>query len=169
MLQEVLMEDGKCWETWSLGPIQIQSIGGRDTVWLRPPPPKNGGVPDPIDYHSFGEFHWIRKEHFRGTLTVLGKQAAAYLYPLADTSPDALKRLRAARKSPIGALPLSEGILAAAIHPETKYPLLLQQGAQLRFYSISPLQPTTLPLPDKVIHFRRLLSAPARVAPKPLP
>lgn len=169
MLQEVLMEDGKCWETWSLGPVQIQSIGGKDAVWLRPPHPKAGGTSDPAEYHSFGEFHWIRKEHFRGTFPVLGVHAPVYLFPLADASSQTLARLRAAPKGPLAALPLYEGILAAAIHPETKYPLMLQKGAQLRRYSIAPLPPGALLLPDKVTRFRQYLAAPARVAPKPLP
>jgi hypothetical protein len=169
MLQEVLMEDGKRWETWSLGPIQIQSIGGQDAVWLRPPPPKGGGTSEQTDYHSFREFHWLRKEHFRGTFPVLGVRAAVYLFPLADTSSQALTRLRAAPRGPLGALPLCEGVLAAAIHPETKYPLLLQQGAQLRMYSVSPLPQGPLLLPDKVTRFRQFLAAPARVAPRPLP
>jgi hypothetical protein len=169
MLQEVLMEDGKCWETWSLGPVQIQSIGGKDAVWLRPPHPKPGGASDPTDHHSFGEFHWIRKEHFRGSFPVLGVRAAVYLFPLADTASQTLDRLRAAPKGPLAGLPLCEGILAAAIHPETKYPLVLQKGAQLRMYSIAPLPQGALLLPDKIIRFRQLLSAPARVAPKPLP
>lgn len=169
MLQEVLMEDGTCWETWNLGPIQIQSIGGKDTVWLKPPQPKPGGLSDPTDYHSFGEFHWIRKEHFRGTFPVLGKQAAVYLFPLPDASAKGLEKLRAFRKGPLGALPLCEGILAAAIHPETKHPILLQQGAQLRLYSVSPLPQEALQLPEKVTRFRRFLAAPARVAPRPLP
>lgn len=169
MLQEVLMEDGKCWETWSLGPVEIQSIGGKDAVWLRPPHPKAGGLSDPTDYHSFGEFHWIRKEHLRGTFPVLGVRAAVYLFPLADTSPQALTRLRAAPKGPLGALPLCEEILAVAIHPDTKYPLVLQQGAHLRLYSVSALPQGTLLLPDKVTRFRQLLAAPARVAPRLLP
>ena len=169
MLQEVLMEDGKCWETWSLGPVQIQSIGGKDAVWLRPPHPKPGGASDPTDHHSFGEFHWIRKEHFRGSFPVLGVRAAVYLFPLADTASQTLDRLRAAPKGPLAGLPLCEGILAAAIHPETKYPLVLQKGAQLRMYSIAPLPQGALLLPDKIIRFRQLLAAPARVAPKPLP
>jgi hypothetical protein len=169
MLQEVLMEDGKCWETWSLGPVQIQSIGGKDAVWLRPPHPKAGGTSDPAEYHSFGEFHWIRKELFRGTFPVLGVHAPVYLFPLADASSQTRARLRAAPKGPLGALPLYEGILAAAIHPETKYPLMLQKGAQLRMYSIAPLPPGVLLLPDKVTRFRQYLAAPARVAPKPLP
>ena len=169
MLQEVLMEDGKCWETWSLGPVQIQSIGGKDAVWLRPPHPKAGGASDPTDHHSFGEFHWIRKEHFRGSFPVLGVRAGVYLFPLADTASQTLHRLRTAPKGPLGGLPLCEGILAAAIHPETKYPLVLQKGAQLRMYSIAPLPQGALLLPDKVIRFRQLLAAPARVAPKPLP
>ena len=169
MLQEVLMEDGKCWETWSLGPVQIQSIGGKDAVWLRPPHPKPGGASDPTDHHSFGEFHWIRKEHFRGSFPVLGVRAAVYLFPLADTASQTLGRLRAAPKGPLAGLPLCEGILAAAIHPETKYPLVLQKGAQLRMYSIAPLPQGALLLPDKIIRFRQLLAAPARVAPKPLP
>ena len=169
MLQEVLMEDGKRWETWSLGPIQIQSIGGEDDVWLRSAHPKTGGTSDPTDYHSFGEFHWLRKEHFRGTFPVLGVRAAVYLLPLKDTSSQTLTRLRSAPKGPLGALPLCEGILAAAIHPDTKYPLLLQQGAQLRMYSVSPLPQGPLLLPDKVTRFRQFLAAPARVAPRPLP
>ena len=169
MLQEVLMEDGKRWETWSLGPIQIQSIGGKDDVWLRSAHPKTGGTSEPTDYHSFGEFHWLRKEHFRGTFPVLGVRAAVYLLPLKDTSSQTLTRLRSAPKGPLGALPLCEGILAAAIHPDTKYPLLLQQGAQLRMYSVSPLPQGPLLLPDKVTRFRQFLAAPARVAPRPLP
>lgn len=169
MLQEVLMEDGKRWETWSLGPIQIQSIGGKDDVWLRSAHPKTGGTSEPTDYHSFGEFHWLRKEHFRGAFPVLGVRAAVYLLPLKDTSSQTLTRLRSAPKGPLGALPLCEGILAAAIHPDTKYPLLLQQGAQLRMYSVSPLPQGPLLLPDKVTRFRQFLAAPARVAPRPLP
>ena len=169
MLQEVLMEDGKRWETWSLGPIQIQSMEGNDSVWLRPPHNRLGGASDPTDHHSFGEFRWIRKEHFRGTFPVLGVQATVFFVPLADTSPAALKALRSAKKGPLGALPLCEGILAAAIHPETKYPLLLQQGAQLRTYTITPMPQGTLPLPEKVTRFRQFLAAPARVAPRPLP
>ncbi len=169
MLQEVLMEDGKRWETWSLGPIQIQSMEGKDAVWLRPQHAKLSGVSDPTDHHSFGEFHWIRKEHFRGTFPVLGVQAAVFLFPLADNSPEALKALRSGKKGPIGALPLCDGILAAAIHPETKYPLVLQQGGQLRTYTVTPLPQGTLTLPDKVNRFRQFLAAPARVAPRPLP
>jgi hypothetical protein len=92
-----------------------------------------------------------------------------YLFPLADTSTETLKRLRTAPKGPLGALPLCEEILAAAIHPETKFPLLLQQGARLRMYSVSLLPQGALLLPDKVTRFRQLLAAPARVTPRPLP
>jgi len=169
MDQEVLMEDGKRWETWNLGGIQLQSLAGKDTVWLRPPNPKLNGTADTSDYHAFGEFNWIRKEHFRGTFPVQNTRAHVYLFPLKDTSPETLQRLRAAKKGPLGALPLCDGVLAAAIHPETKHPLLLQQGAQIRTYTISPLPTGALIIPPKVSRFRHRLSAPARVAPRPLP
>lgn len=169
MVQEVAMEDGKRWETWSLGGVQLQSIAGKDAVWVRPPSPKPNGTSDAPDYHSFGEFSWIRKEHFRGTFPVLNTRAHIYLFPLKDTSPETLNTLRAAKKGPLGALPLSDGILAAAIHPDTKHPLLLQQGTQIRAYTISPLPAGTLIIPPKVSRFRHRLSAPARVTPRPLP
>lgn len=169
MVQEVAMEDGKRWETWSLAGVQLQSIAGKDAVWLRPPNPKLNGTSDTSDYHSFGEFSWIRKEHFRGTFPVLNTRAHVYLFPLSDTSPETLKTLRAAKKGPLGALPLSDGILAAAIHPDTKHPLLLQQGTQIRAYTISPLPTGTLIIPQKVSRFKQRLSAPARVTPRPLP
>lgn len=167
--QEVVMEDGKRWETWNLGGIQLQSIAGKDAVWLRPPNPKLSGTADTSDYHAFGEFNWIRKEHFRGTFPVQNTRAQVYLFPLKDTSPETLQTLRAAKRGPLGALPLCEGIIAAAIHPETKHPLLLQQGAQIRTYTISPLPTGALVIPPKVARFRHRLSAPARVAPRPLP
>ena len=169
MLQEVLMEDGKRWETWILGQVQFQSIAGDNNVWMKPPAAKSHRGMDATDHHSFGEFHWIRKEHFRGTFPVLGIPAAVFLYPLDDRSPERLQKLRSAKKGLLGGLPLSEGILAAAIHPQTKYPLLLQQGTLLKTYSITSLTQGTLALPEKVSRFRQFLAAPAKVAPRPLP
>lgn len=169
MLQEVLMEDGKCWETWILGPVQIQSTAGNDSVWIKPQNSRSAGAADPTDHHSFGEFHWIRKEHFRGTFSVNGIQAEVFLRPLEDRSPAALQKLRAARKGSLAGLPLGEGILAAAIHPDTRYPVSLQEGAVVRSYSIRALTQGSLSLPEKVARFRQFLAAPARVAPTPLP
>jgi hypothetical protein len=169
MLQEVLMEDGKRWETWVLGQVQIQSIAGDNTVWLKPPTAKSHGSADATEHHSFGEFQWIRKEHFRGTFPVLGIRAAVFLRPIEDRSPEGTQKLRHAKKGPLAGLPLCNGIVAAAIHPETKHPILLQKGTTLSTYSIKPLVQEVLKLPEKVTHFRRLLAAPARVAPKPLP
>jgi hypothetical protein len=169
MLQEVLMEDGKRWETWILGQVQIQSIAGSDSVWIKPPPSKSERATDATDHHSFGEFHWIRKEHFRGTFPVQGISAVVFLHPLEDRSAQKIQMLRSSKKGPLGGLPLCEGILAAAIHPETRYPILLQQGSVLRTYSIKPLAQDVLTLPEKVIRFRQFLTAPARVAPRPFP
>jgi hypothetical protein len=169
MLQEVLMEDGKRWETWILGQVQIQSIAGSDNVWIKPPHSKSERFWDATDHHSFGEFHWIRKEHFRGTFPIQGTRAAVFLYPLDDRSEGKLQLLRSSKKGPLGGLPLCEGILAAAIHPDTRYPILLQQGSVLRTYAITPLAQDVLTLPEKVIRFRQFLTAPARVSPRPLP
>lgn len=169
MLQEVLMEDGKRWETWILGQVQIQSIAEDNNVWLKPPPARSHGSTDTTDHHSFGEFQWIRKEHFRGTFPVLGIRAAVFLRPLENHSPEEIQRLRSAKKGPIGGLPLSNAIVAAAIHPDTRHPILLQQGTTLSAYSIKPLAQEALTLPEKVTRFLRFLAAPARVAPKPIP
>lgn len=169
MLQEVLMEDGKRWETWILGQVQLQSIAGDDNVWLKSPAARSHGSVDATDHHSFAEFHWIRKEHFRGTFPVLGIRAAVFLRPIEDRSSEGVQKLRSAKKGPLAGLPLCNGIVAAAIHPETRHPILLQQGGTLSTYSITPLAPGVLTPSEKVMRFRRLLAAPARVAPKPLP
>ncbi len=169
LLEEVLMEDGKRWETWTLGTVQIQSQDGNNNVWLRPAQAKSNGGTESADYHSFGEFQWIRREHFRGTFPAHGRQAHVYLYPLGQSSPEMLQKLGLSKKGPLAGLPLCEGILAAAIHPETRYPLMLQQGAQVRTYSFATLPTGPLALPEKVTRFRQLLTAPARVVPRPLP
>jgi hypothetical protein len=169
MLEEVLMEDGKRWETWILGQVQIQSIAGNENVWLKPLTAKSHGAQEATDHHSFSEFHWIRKDHFRGTFPVLGIQASVYLHPLENRSPEALQKLRTATKGSLAGLPLCDGILAAAVHPETKHPMILQRGTVLQTYSITTLPQGSLPLPDKVSRFRQYLAAPARVAPRPLP
>jgi hypothetical protein len=169
LLEEIDMEDGKRWETWSLNTVQFQSIAGDDTVWLRTHQPKSNGLPDPTDYQSFREFHWIRKEHYRGIFHVHGIPAAVYLFPLKESGTETHKKLRESQKGPLGGLPLCTGILAAAIHPDTRYPLMLQHDGEIRVYSISTLPSAALTLPRKLTRFRELLAAPARVSPRPLP
>lgn len=192
-LQEAQMEDGTVWQHWRLAHSELHSRADSTEVWLSPEKAhgqgrsqgedveslsKTGARPRikmraPLrgqgEWTSLPELHWIRPEHLRGTFEVEGKPVLVFLHPLPGMGDLERNRLRAAPKSPLAGLPLVDGILAVALHPETRLPVMLQNGRELRSYTFTPLPVQSLELPPKVKDFLGQLAGNTRARARPLP
>lgn len=164
-------------EVWRLAGLAFISELGSDSVFphgpveAAPAPPEDGQAteskasfsgPQPEDisaqdtnWPAFGELAWVTPQMYRGKIPLGNQSALIYADVPAELIAPGAKNASASPwpAGPLGGIPLQPGIRVLAVDEESRLPMVLQFGDELRQYSFKPAAPLKIEFPAKVRQF----------------
>ncbi len=133
------IEDGQTTESKaSFSSPQPEDISAQDTDWA-----------------TFGELAWVTPQMYRGRIPLGNQSAFIYADVPSELSAPGAKTTSASTwpAGPLGGIPLQPGIRVLAVDEESRLPMVLQFGDELRQYRFKKATPLKIEFPAKVRQF----------------
>jgi hypothetical protein len=152
--EERVFSNGKKFETWRVGAMQISALPGSGELAISEPSASDIGLTDPEAYTDYSKtdfpgFEWISKKNYLGVQEMAGRQCLVFKDSVSDLSEDAIA---VAEENPEGApkIPVRRSPTAAWIDLETRLPVVLQKGDRKSAFVFGPTPAAMLTLPPKI-------------------
>ena len=132
--------------------VEESQITGTGASFSKPEPEQV--LAQDADWPAFSELSWVTPQMFRGRIP-LGNQFALIYADIPQELEEPGKKRAASKwpEGPLGEIPLQPGIRVLAVDEDTRLPMVLQIGEELRQYRFQPSARARIELPGKVKQF----------------